>query len=159
MDRFVRDFWAFYTEAMSLLLSATKVNDLPPLEYLLEEDVDTIGFRPLQQMQMQRKLAVSESFLRRASLCEVIVKRQPAHIEMQYRIRDLLDDALELTENDVGLSCITSLNRSANECPVRPYQTCSRRRKSQTFCHVGRLDRLPRDQNFINRTFDPLSRS
>ncbi|KAL8861430.1 MAG: hypothetical protein Q9178_002303 [Gyalolechia marmorata] len=100
MDRFVRDFWAIYTETMSLLLSAAKDIDLPRLEYLLEEDMEIIGFRPLQEVQMQRKLAVPESSLRRANLCEVVVTRQTPNIEMQYRIRDLLHDALELAEND-----------------------------------------------------------
>ncbi|KAL8913452.1 MAG: hypothetical protein Q9171_001745 [Xanthocarpia ochracea] len=100
MDRFVRDFWAIYTKTMSLLLSTTNVIELPRLEYLLEEDMEIIGFRPLQEVQMQRKLAVSESFLRRANLCEVVVTRQPPDIEMQYRIQDLLHDALELTETD-----------------------------------------------------------
>ena len=50
MDRVVKDFWVIYAETMSLLMSVTEMNGVPRLQYLLEEDVSIIGFRPLQEV-------------------------------------------------------------------------------------------------------------
>ncbi|KAL8648877.1 MAG: hypothetical protein Q9226_005805 [Calogaya cf. arnoldii] len=100
MDDVVRDFWAVYTETTSLLLSATDVKDLPRLDYLLDEDADIIGFRPLQEVQLQRKPSVSEAFMRRIEHGDIGLTRVSADVEMRCRIRDLLEDSLELAEND-----------------------------------------------------------
>ncbi|KAL8855160.1 MAG: hypothetical protein Q9221_000066 [Calogaya cf. arnoldii] len=100
MDDVVRDFWAVYAETMSLLFSVTDVNGLPRLDYLLDEDADIIGFRPLQEVQLQRKPSVSEAFMRRLEHGDNCLMRVSADVEMRCRIRDLLEDSFELAEND-----------------------------------------------------------
>ncbi|KAI4276297.1 MAG: hypothetical protein L6R38_005706, partial [Xanthoria sp. 2 TBL-2021] len=100
IDRVVKDFWAIYAETTSLLLSATEINNLPRLEYLLEEDAEIIGFRPLQEVQLQRKPSVSEAFMRRIKYSDVGLTRVSSDVEMRCRIRDFLEDCLELAEND-----------------------------------------------------------
>ncbi|KAL9000012.1 MAG: hypothetical protein Q9169_001257 [Polycauliona sp. 2 TL-2023] len=100
MDCVLKDFWAVYTKTMSLLLSAHKVNDLPRLEYLLEEDADIIGFRPLQEVQLQRKPSVIEAFARRTRHSDLGYTPMSSDVEMQCRIRDILEDTHELVENN-----------------------------------------------------------
>ncbi|KAI4259723.1 MAG: hypothetical protein L6R42_004441 [Xanthoria sp. 1 TBL-2021] len=112
MDRVVKDFWAIYADTMSLLLSAIKINDLPQLEYLLEEDVDIIGFRPLQEVQLQRKPSISEAFMRRIMHGDVGLTWVSSGVEMRCRIRDFLEDCLELAENDsVPINFLAEENR------------------------------------------------
>ncbi|KAL8734850.1 MAG: hypothetical protein Q9166_001202 [cf. Caloplaca sp. 2 TL-2023] len=100
MDRFVKEFWAMYTETSSLLLSTAHFEDLPRLEYMLEEDEEIIGFRPLQGGQLEQKYMVPGSSIRKPRCHEDGVKRHPPKVEMLCRIRDFLDDALGLTQND-----------------------------------------------------------
>ncbi|KAL8781042.1 MAG: hypothetical protein Q9213_006187 [Squamulea squamosa] len=100
LDCFVKAFWTIYVDTTSLLLSATVIKDLPRLEYLLEEDVDIIGFRPLQEVQLEQKLSVSEALKRRFEHREVGITRQPPDIEMRCRIRDFIEDAISLSEDD-----------------------------------------------------------
>lgn len=115
IDRVVKDFWAIYAETTSLLLSATEINNLPRLEYLLEEDAEIIGFRPLQEVQLQRKPSVSEAFMRRIKYSDVGLTRVSSDVEMRCRIRDFLEDCLELAENDVRSTYPTGPNQLANE--------------------------------------------
>lgn len=154
MDRLVKDFWAIYADTMSLLLSAIKINDLPQLEYLLEEDVDIIGFRPLQEVQLQRKPSISEAFMRRIMHGDVGLTWVSSGVEMRCRIRDFLEDCLELAENDVRSTYPPGPNGLANKYVERSYQFPDRRKP---FHCRGRLDRLFTDQTSINETFKSLS--
>ncbi|KAL8772663.1 MAG: hypothetical protein Q9209_002324 [Squamulea sp. 1 TL-2023] len=100
LDCFVKEFWIIYADTASLLLSTTVNQDIPRLEYLLEDDVDIIGFRPLQELQLEQKLSVSEAFKRRVEHREVGFTRQSPDIEMLCRIRDFLEDMIGLSEDD-----------------------------------------------------------
>ncbi|KAL8870021.1 MAG: hypothetical protein Q9198_007735, partial [Flavoplaca austrocitrina] len=100
MDHVVKNFWVTYADTMSLLMSVTEINDLPRLQYLLEEDVSIIGFRPLQEVQLQRKPSISAAFMRRVNHEDVDLAPVPSDIEVRCRIRDLLEDILELAESD-----------------------------------------------------------
>ncbi|KAL8693757.1 MAG: hypothetical protein Q9224_003695, partial [Gallowayella concinna] len=54
LDRFVKEFWIVYAEALSLLIPTIRFETVPRIEYLLEEDEAILGFRPLQQGQMEQ---------------------------------------------------------------------------------------------------------
>lgn len=101
MDHVVKNFWMTYADTMSLLMCVTEINDVPRLQYLLEEDVSIIGFRPLQEVQLQRKPSIAAAFIRRVNHEDVDLAPVPSDIEVQCRIRDLLEDILELAESDV----------------------------------------------------------
>ena len=101
MDHVVKNFWVTYADTMSLLMSVTEINDLPRLQYLLEEDVSIIGFRPLQEVQLQRKPSISAAFMRRVNHEDVDLAPVPSDIEVRCRVRDLLEDILELAKCDV----------------------------------------------------------
>ncbi|KAI4230732.1 MAG: hypothetical protein LQ349_006067 [Xanthoria aureola] len=115
MDHVVKEFWAIYAETTSLLSSASEMIGLPRLDYLLEEDADIIGFRHLQEVQLQRKPSVSEASMRRTKHCDVGFTRVPSDVEMRCRIRDFLEDSLELIENDVRSTYPTCPNQPPNE--------------------------------------------
>ncbi|KAL8672599.1 MAG: hypothetical protein Q9168_002942 [Polycauliona sp. 1 TL-2023] len=112
MSCVVKDFWAIYAKTMSLLLPANEVNDLPQLEYLLEEDVDIIGFRPLQEAQLQRKPSVAEALAKRINHGDLGAAPVKPDVEMRCRIRDILDDTRELSKNDcVPIKYLTEAKR------------------------------------------------
>ncbi|KAL8683723.1 MAG: hypothetical protein Q9186_000357 [Xanthomendoza sp. 1 TL-2023] len=100
LDRFVKEFWTVYAEALSLLIPTIRFETVPRIEYLLEEDEAILGFRPLQQGQMEQKYTISNSTTRKPKCHEVGVERLNPDTEMLCRIRDFLEDALELTRND-----------------------------------------------------------
>ncbi|KAL9037901.1 MAG: hypothetical protein Q9180_003458 [Flavoplaca navasiana] len=100
MDHVVKNFWVTYADTMSLLMSVTEINDSPQLQYLLEEDVSIIGFRPLQEVQLQRKPSISAAFMRGVNHEDVDLAPVPSDIEVRCRIRALLEDILELAESD-----------------------------------------------------------
>ncbi|KAL8675652.1 MAG: hypothetical protein Q9224_007435, partial [Gallowayella concinna] len=100
LDRFVKEFWTVYAEALSLLIPTIGFETVPRIEYLLEEDEEIMGFRPLQQGQMEQKYTISNSTTRKPKCHEVGVERLNPDTEMLCRIRDFLEDALELTRND-----------------------------------------------------------
>lgn len=115
MDQVVKEFWAIYAETTSLLSSVSEVNGLPRLDYLLEEDADIIGFRHLQEVQLERKPSVLEAFMRRTKHCDVGLTRASSDVEMRCRIRDFLEDSLELIENDVRSTHPKGPNQPSNE--------------------------------------------
>ncbi|KAL8890946.1 MAG: hypothetical protein Q9215_001947 [Flavoplaca cf. flavocitrina] len=100
MDHVVKNFWVTYADTMTLLMSDTEINNLPRLQYLLEEDVSIIGFRPLQEVQLQRKPNISAAFMRRVNHEDVDLAPVPSDIEVRCRIQDLLEDILELAKSD-----------------------------------------------------------
>ncbi|KAL8805512.1 MAG: hypothetical protein Q9200_005393 [Gallowayella weberi] len=111
MDRFVREFWTIYAEALSQLISVTRFEVLPRIEYLLEEDEEIIGFRPLQEGRMTQKCDFSNSSTRKPKCHEVGVGRLNPETEMLCRIRDLLEDASELAQkDDIPLQLIQGKN-------------------------------------------------
>ncbi|KAL8701445.1 MAG: hypothetical protein Q9201_004897 [Fulgogasparrea decipioides] len=98
MGCFIKEFWTIYANLMSVLLSSTHFGDLPQLEYLLEEDKEIIGFRPLQEWQQRHTILIPES---NKPICyERGVKRHHPNIEMLCRVRDLVQGALELANSD-----------------------------------------------------------
>lgn len=103
MSLFVKEFWRTYASVASLLLSATHFEDLPRLEYLLEEDEDVIGFGPFRDMQLQEDPSNSDPGSRKPKCHEQGVRRYHPNIEMCCRVRDFVENALKLAHNDVGI--------------------------------------------------------
>ncbi|KAL8736974.1 MAG: hypothetical protein Q9181_002142 [Wetmoreana brouardii] len=99
MGCFITEFWTVYANLMSVLLSTTQFSDLPQLEYLLEEDEEIIGFRPLQEWQQKHTILNPES--NKPKCYERGVKRHHPNVEMLCRVRDLVEGALELANSDV----------------------------------------------------------
>ena len=97
MTHAVQAFWTSYAKALSLMVSNTQFQGLPRLEYYLEEDDDVIAFRPFQDT--RQPFSASE---RKARHHGQDVKLYHPNVEMLCRVRDLVEDALELVDNEVS---------------------------------------------------------
>lgn len=97
----IQDFFGLYASAMTLLASIVDLNSLPLIEYLLEEDEDTIAFKPLREHDRSRYFDESSGTLKQ-KLHTHGVERHLPNFEMLGRIRDLLTDAVALAVKDVG---------------------------------------------------------
>ncbi|KAK7556176.1 hypothetical protein IWX92DRAFT_98471 [Phyllosticta citricarpa] len=92
------ELWKAYAETLTLLASAFNVGLLPMEQYLLEEDVDTLGFQPLLADSTKRRWFDGSS--PKAKWSDEDVKRNHPNVEMLMRIRDLLVDGLELVQDE-----------------------------------------------------------
>ncbi|KAL8830698.1 MAG: hypothetical protein Q9170_005626, partial [Blastenia crenularia] len=100
MQSLLQQFWTHYIEVLTVILSNIRFDDLPRLEYLLEEDGETIGFRPLQEDNLQQKYLTPNSTFRKPKCHEQGVKRHHPNIEMLCRLRDFVEDAIQLAHSE-----------------------------------------------------------
>ncbi|KAL8693149.1 MAG: hypothetical protein Q9218_001969 [Villophora microphyllina] len=100
MGPLVQELWVVYVATLSSLVSVTNFEDVPRLEYMLEEDEEVIGFRPLQDGHLQQQYADTNSQKRKPKCHEGGFKRHHPNIEMLCRVRDFVEDALELSGSD-----------------------------------------------------------
>ncbi|KAH7128499.1 hypothetical protein B0J11DRAFT_578697 [Dendryphion nanum] len=91
----VQELWKAYAATLSLLASSFPVPDLPSDQYLLEEDVDTIGFEPLVSP-ITMRLWYNDNVLKPKWSD---LERNHPNIEMLMRVRDLLVDGLLLIQD------------------------------------------------------------
>ncbi|KAL8710970.1 MAG: hypothetical protein Q9220_004569 [cf. Caloplaca sp. 1 TL-2023] len=97
---FVKTFWRTYAETLSLILSATNCDDLPKLSYLLEEDLEIRGFRPLQEAQEQREASVSQPDLDDLQSHGPGNQQDDESTRTLFRTYLLLEDAFKLVQNE-----------------------------------------------------------
>lgn len=121
----IKDFWATYVEVLTLILSTTSFANLPQLEYLLEEDEEIIGFGPLQEEQHQQKFLDPSTLKRKPKHHEQGVKRHHPNVETLCRIRDFVEDAIELAENEVETRLFYGLGDVLTACLACPHQVRS----------------------------------
>lgn len=100
MQSLILSFWATYVEVISLMALSTRLENLPQLEYLLEEDEEIIGFRPLQEGELQQKYFFPKSTTRKPKCHEQGVKRYHPNTESLCRISDFVQDAIELAKSE-----------------------------------------------------------
>jgi hypothetical protein len=109
-----KELWKIYANTMTLLAGTFEIGELVPLEYLLEEDEDTLGFKPFQSNPpSQRYITLSGSI--KPDFHAVGVERAHPNIEMQTRIRGLLVDGLNLAQTKVTLTVISRMSFHTNE--------------------------------------------
>lgn len=98
----VREMWRLYAHALTLLVTTFPVSALPPpVEYLLEEDEDTQGFKPLMNENTQRRYYSEETGSQKPTWHDRGVQRHHPNLEMLGRIRDLLTDGMVLHSQEV----------------------------------------------------------
>lgn len=94
----VQELWKAYAATLTLLTSSFPADQLPqdPFDsYMLEEDIETIGFLPLAAPETAR-LWYKDGALK--PKCTDVERSHP-NVEMLMRVRDLLIDGLMLTQN------------------------------------------------------------
>lgn len=94
----VQELWKAYAATLTLLTSSFPTDQLPqdPSDmYLLEEDIETIGFQPLISPDTTRRWYLDGALKPKCT----DVERSHPNVEMLMRVRDLLIDGLMLTQN------------------------------------------------------------
>lgn len=98
----IREFWKLYASTLTLLAWTFHVQTLPEVEYLLEEDQDIIGFRPLMNEESGRRYYDATRRLKPQLQDESVERHHHPNDEMLFRIRHLLIDAADLVNRNVG---------------------------------------------------------
>ncbi|KAL5342956.1 hypothetical protein BJX70DRAFT_409232 [Aspergillus crustosus] len=88
------EFWKIYANTLTLLASTFDVVHLPEVDYLLEEDEETLCFIPLSKGTSRRYLDANGQ--PKPSMNDPGVERSHPNIEMLYRIREFVIDGLDL---------------------------------------------------------------
>ena len=97
----IKELWKIYANSLTLLAATFPAEDLPSVEYLLEEDEDTISFSPLDVERVKRRYS-QESGARKPRWHDDGVDRYHPNMEMLARIRGLLTDGLKLALDEVS---------------------------------------------------------
>lgn len=98
----VRELWIIYARVLTLLVSSFPVSGLPPpVEYLLEEDEDTVDFKPFMNDETQRRFYSEDTGSQKPRWHDQGVDRHHPDIEMLSRIRGLLTDGMDLHSQEV----------------------------------------------------------
>jgi hypothetical protein len=104
----IKEFWKIYANTLTLLASTFDVTNLPDVDYLLEEDEDTLGFQPLINEATSRRY-LDASGQQKPRMLDPGVERNHPNLEMQYRIREFVIDGLDLVVSKVRSTGLTWL--------------------------------------------------
>ncbi|KKA21903.1 hypothetical protein T310_4067 [Rasamsonia emersonii CBS 393.64] len=95
----IKEFWKIYANTLTLLASTFDVANLPDIEYLLEEDEETLGFKPLVNDATSRRYLDAKG-QQKPRMLDPGVERNHPNLEMLYRIREFVIDGLDLVVNN-----------------------------------------------------------
>lgn len=96
----IAEFWRVYANTLTLLAFSFEVVNLPDVDYLLEEDEESLGFAPLDQEATSRRY-MDGANRRKPRMNDEGVERSHPNIEMLYRIREFVIDGLDLVVGNV----------------------------------------------------------
>ena len=97
----VTKFWRIYADALTLLAATFQRLDLPNVEYLLEEDEDTIAFTPFSKSTTSGRYLQGDGLTPRPRSRDQGVQRHHPNVEMLFRVKGLLEDGITLAVNKV----------------------------------------------------------
>ena len=98
----IRKFWRVYATTLTLLAATFSVSALRSIDYLLEEDEDTIGFKPFHSERARRRYDDQVTGKKKPRFHDECVERYHPNIEILGRLRDFLTDGLELALDEVS---------------------------------------------------------
>ena len=104
LDIQIKEFWKIYASTLTLLASTFPPADLQAavVEYQLEEDEDTVGFRPLVKPSDPQ----SDPLQTKPRFHDAGVERQHPNMEMMSRVTDLLLSGMQHVRAQVSSSCL-----------------------------------------------------
>jgi len=123
----INQFWRAYARAIdlvSVVFPIWELEDLPEIAYMLDEDADTIGFKPLQHARTNNLWHVKETGVLRPRASDLGVMLASQDEEMLIRIRAFLVDGLYLANDDddapIKLRGTRILHRDAEDLEPLP---------------------------------------
>jgi Est1 DNA/RNA binding domain len=121
----IQEFWKIYANTLTLLASTFDVTSLPEVEYLLEEDEETLGFKPLLNDATSRRYLSETGDKNKPRMLDPGIERNHPNIEMLYRIREFVIDGLDLVVSSVSTAqefisnCDLPIETAHPSCPCR----------------------------------------
>ncbi len=98
----LRQFWAMYATTLTLLASTFPILELPEISYLLEEDEDSLGFKPFDNEHTRRRFYRDDQVTPKPKCHNKDVERLHPTAEMLGRIHDLWLDGLDHDYQEVS---------------------------------------------------------
>ena len=108
---YIKELWKMYADVLTGLINLFPVGELPCLDYLLEEDQTTVGFKPLRSPKQNSNcdLYIDSEGKMKPRHTDQGIERSHPNIEMQARVRDILLCGLALAMRD---DCPVALDRA-----------------------------------------------
>lgn len=108
---YIKELWKMYADILTGLINLFPVGELPCLNYLLEEDQTTVGFKPLRSAKQNSNcdLYLDGEGKMKPRCTDQGIERSHPNIEMQARVRDILLCGLALAVRD---DCPVTLDRA-----------------------------------------------
>ena len=120
------EFWTSYAMMLSSLLSIFPINELPIMDYLLEEDKVTVGLAPFQHQRLQERFR--NDGIWKPNPDNGHKQREHPNQEMLGRIRDLLKDGVSISRIETSPIKVMALeNGTAGFVHVPPVDSKSLR--------------------------------
>lgn len=94
----VQELWKAYAATLTLLASSFPPGQLPADNYMLDEDIETLGFQPLVSPETMKVWYDGAVLKKKATELE----RNHPNIEMLMRVRDLMVDGLHLVQDEAA---------------------------------------------------------
>ncbi|KAK3725505.1 hypothetical protein LTR37_000475 [Vermiconidia calcicola] len=123
----IDQFWPIYAKAVDLIATVFPIwdlEDLPEVSYLMEEDADTLGFKPLVDEKTKKIWCNKQTGATKPRFSDRGIVRASADEEMLARVKDLLFDGLFLANDDdsapIKLRGTRILHRDAEDAQLLP---------------------------------------
>lgn len=97
----IKELWKIYASTLTLLASTFQVAELPAIEYLLDEDEDTIGFKPFENDRAKKRYLCQNRDVQKPKWHNEGVERHHPNVEMTGRIREFFTEGLSLAFDEV----------------------------------------------------------
>jgi Est1 DNA/RNA binding domain len=97
----ITEFWRLYANALTLLAATFQNVDSSTVDYLLEEDEDTIAFIPFTNSSTSKRYFQSDRVTLKPRSSDQAIQRHHPNMEMLFRVRGLLEDGIELVGEKV----------------------------------------------------------
>lgn len=129
----IKEMWKIYANTLTLLAATFPVSALPSVDYLLEEDEDTLGFKPFNNDRTKKRYFSPDDEKPKLKWHSSGVERHHPSLEMLGRVRDFLIDGLELALDEVD--CFThQVGKKLTSGPVYTHGSC----RGQHYVHLSR---------------------
>ncbi|KAI9726257.1 MAG: hypothetical protein M1834_009058 [Cirrosporium novae-zelandiae] len=99
----IKEMWNIYANTLNLITTTFPIHDFPAIEYLFDEDADTIGFKPFRNGKTASRFLTEEKKVK-PRYCDHGIQRSHPNVEMLGRFRDLLADGLKLATGRIELA-------------------------------------------------------